>query len=77
MNSLKRRRLLKGLSIILSAVCIISLLGCAQKTDVKPSENKGSSEAVKKKPDTLTEVKLGLPSKNMSYIPFYVAIKKG
>ncbi|WP_164826748.1 hypothetical protein [Paenibacillus alginolyticus] len=49
MNSLKRRRLLKGLSIILSAVCIISLLGCAQKTDVKPSENKGSSEAVKKK----------------------------
>jgi hypothetical protein len=33
---------------------------------------------VKKMPEKMTEVKMGLPSKmNMSYISIYVALKKG
>lgn len=65
--------------------CISMLLaaaGCGGKTaDLPASEgkngNNGAVAAVKTKPDQLTTVKMALPSKNMSYLPIFVAQKKG
>ncbi|MCY9670770.1 ABC transporter substrate-binding protein, partial [Paenibacillus alginolyticus] len=73
-----KNRFLKGVTVVLSALLVISLMGCGQKTDAKTTEAKTVSENVKRMPDEMTKVNLGLPSnKNMSYLPFYVALKKG
>ena len=78
MKFLNRLLLLKGCAAVLSVVLMISLVGCGQKKVAGTAESKGSSAEVKKMPDNMTEINLGLPSKaNMSYVPLYVAVKKG
>lgn len=54
------------------------LIGCSQTTDTKTTESKKNNEEVKRMPDKKTEVTLGLPSRrNTSYLPIYIALKKG
>jgi NitT/TauT family transport system substrate-binding protein len=66
------------LKSLLVVVFVFSLIGCSQETKVNPAETQVASKEVKKKPDKVAEIKMGLPSKmNMSYIPIYVAQKKG
>ena len=78
MKFLNRLLLLKGCAAVLSVVLMISLVGCGQKKVAGTAESKGSSAEVKKMPDNMTEINLGLGSKiNMSYVPLYVAVKKG
>ncbi|MCY9666821.1 ABC transporter substrate-binding protein [Paenibacillus alginolyticus] len=78
MGFLKSRLLLKGFAAILSVVLVISLMGCADKSDVKTTQTKESSENAKRMPESMTKVNLGLTtSRNISYLPYYVAIKKG
>lgn len=75
MEFIKRHFWLKSL---LAVVFIFSLIGCAQETKVNTTQDEGASKEIKKMPDKTAEVKMGLPSKrNMSYIPLYVALKKG
>lgn len=70
---------------LLLLACISLLLtaaGCGGKAanstaDEAKTGAQGGTAAVKMMPDQLTTIKLGLPSKNMSYIPIYVAQKKG
>lgn len=77
MNKLKNHFLLKGFTIFLSAVFILTLIGCAQKENDQTKDS-GSSREIKRVPDEQTEVSVGLPSKrNTSYLPLYVAAKKG
>lgn len=68
--------LLKWYVTALCIVLMISLIGCASKT-VNVTSSQESSENTKRMPDKLTDIKMGLPSKNMSYLPIYVAMKKG
>jgi NitT/TauT family transport system substrate-binding protein len=57
---------------------VMGVMGCSQKTEVNTPQSKGSSENVKAMPDSMTKVNMGLPSnRNTSYIPLYVALKKG
>jgi NitT/TauT family transport system substrate-binding protein len=78
MKSRRSQLFLKVLSISMCVVFVISLMGCAKKTDVKPTESNKSSEAVKTMPDKLSVVNLGLSSRKLAnYIPIYIAIKKG
>ncbi|MCY9670885.1 hypothetical protein M5X11_39405, partial [Paenibacillus alginolyticus] len=73
---IKQNRFLKGIAVLLSVLLVISLMGCGQKTDAKTTGAKAVSEDVKRMPDEMTKVNLGLPSnKNMSYLPFFVALK--
>jgi NitT/TauT family transport system substrate-binding protein len=75
MELIKGRLLLKALVLI---VFVLSLVGCTQEPKAKQAQTKGSTSVVKKMPEKMTEVKMGLPSKrNMSYISIYVALKKG
>ncbi|GAB7389178.1 ABC transporter substrate-binding protein [Bacillaceae bacterium] len=74
-----RCRWLKNLSyILLSVAFVLSLMGCAQSTEVKSIDDNEKSESIKRLPDKKTEVVMGVPSRrNTSYIPIYVALKKG
>ncbi|MBP1155823.1 MULTISPECIES: ABC transporter substrate-binding protein [unclassified Paenibacillus] len=70
------------LTLLACTSLILTAAGCGSQTaDLPASEGKSGSpeaaEAVKIKPDQLTTIKMGLPSKNMSYLPIYVAQKKG
>ncbi|ALS21811.1 ABC transporter substrate-binding protein [Paenibacillus naphthalenovorans] len=69
-------RLLACTSMLLAAA------GCGSQTVDSPAPegkngNPGAAAAMKTMPDQLTTVKLGLPSKNMSYLPIFVAQQKG
>lgn len=76
MKSPKSR--LKRVSAVLSVVLMMSLLGCAPKTDVAATDPKGSAESVKRMPDQMTKLNLALTSnRNIVYAPYYIALKKG
>jgi NitT/TauT family transport system substrate-binding protein len=79
MGFLSRLQLSKGLTVVLSFVLVISLMGCGQKTDTKTAESsKSSSEISKKMPESMTKVNMGLTtSRNIVYMPYYIALKKG
>jgi NitT/TauT family transport system substrate-binding protein len=79
MEFLRNRVFLKGFTAVLSFVLVITLIGCGQKTNAKITESsKGSSEKAKRMPESMTKVNMGLTtSKNIVYMPYYIALKKG
>ncbi|OES44729.1 ABC transporter substrate-binding protein [Domibacillus iocasae] len=77
MNKLKSHFLLKGVTVFLAAVFMLTLIGCVQKENGQTTDSSSNGE-IKRVPDERTEVIVGLPSKrNTSYLPLYVAAKKG
>lgn len=70
------------LTLLACTSMLLMAAGCgSQTTDLPASEGKsgspGAATVVKTKPDQLTTIKMALPSKNMSYLPIFVAQKKG
>ncbi|MBP2441537.1 ABC-type nitrate/sulfonate/bicarbonate transport system substrate-binding protein [Paenibacillus sp. PvP052] len=78
MGHIKSRLLWQGAAVVLSVILAMSLMGCTQKNGIETMPNPGSTESAKKMPAEMTRVNMGLPSKsNTSYLPLYVAVKKG
>ncbi|WP_141334448.1 ABC transporter substrate-binding protein [Paenibacillus sp. tmac-D7] len=70
-----------SLKLIACTLLLLAVVGCGGKAANVPAAEgnaggQGAPAAVKMKPDQLTTIKMALPSKNMSYLPIYVAQKK-
>lgn len=67
------------LTLLACTALFAAVAGCGGKAATSGAGASGSAgtAAAKTMPDQLTTIKLGLPSKNMSYLPIYVAQKKG
>jgi NitT/TauT family transport system substrate-binding protein len=68
------------MKLAIASTIAIGLITTGCSSSSKSNESKPvttTSSAVKNQPDQLTKIKLGLPSTNVSYLPFYVAEKKG
>lgn len=69
------------LTLFACTTLFLAVAGCGGKAADAPAKGGDAgargTAAVKTMPDQLTTIKMGLPSKNMSYLPIYVAQKKG
>lgn len=70
------------LKLVACTTLILAAAGCGSKAVETPASGgsaggQTATAAVKLKPDQMTTIKMALPSKNMSYLPIFVAQKKG